>query len=277
MNNSQYPTVRLRPKDPARAIRFGAPWVFADTLVMDRRTRAIPPGSMVVLEDAERATLGLGAFNAGSKIAVRLMDTDPAAVIDQAWLTARLARALSLREHLFDAPFYRLVHAEADGLPGVIIDRFGDTLVIQPNAAWAEAMISDLAAVAIQMTGAANVYKNASGRARALDGLDETSLLLSGAVDGPIDQSTRPLTPPFSASKNQRRKQLASLARHSKLSPSSVEKESTLSRSHTTSSIANFRRPHIPSGEISTNCSRAFVRRSRNESLHFQARITQEV
>ena len=54
------------------------------------------------------------------------------------WLAARLAAALALRERLYDAPFYRLVHAEGDGLPGVVIDRFGDVAVIQPNAAWAE-------------------------------------------------------------------------------------------------------------------------------------------
>ena len=73
-----------------------------------------------------------------------MMDPDPAAVIDGAWIEARLARALALRERLFDAPFYRLVHAEADGLPGVVIDRMGDTAVVQPNAAWSEAMLGPL-------------------------------------------------------------------------------------------------------------------------------------
>ena len=54
-------------------------------------------------------------------------------------------RALALRERLYDKPFYRLIHAEADGLPGTIIDRFGDAAVIQPNAAWADRMIGELA------------------------------------------------------------------------------------------------------------------------------------
>ena len=99
---------------------------------------------MVELQDAERRPLGAAAFNAGSKIAVRLLDADPAAAIDADWFAARLARALALREALFDAPFYRLVHAEADGLPGVVIDRFGDAAVVQPNAAWAEARLPAL-------------------------------------------------------------------------------------------------------------------------------------
>ena len=66
--------------------------------------------------------------------------------MDAAWFAARLARALALREALFDAPFYRLVHAEADGLPGVIVDRFGDAAAVQPNAAWAEARLDALVA-----------------------------------------------------------------------------------------------------------------------------------
>ena len=138
MTDETLPTVRLRPKANARAIRHGFPWVYADELVTDRRTKALAPGSLVRLEDAERAPLGVATVNPNSKIIARMLDADPAAVIDRGWLAARLARALALRETLFAAPFYRLVHAEADGLPGVVIDRFGDAAVIQPNAAWAD-------------------------------------------------------------------------------------------------------------------------------------------
>ena len=109
--------------------------------MLDRRTRGIAAGTVVELEDAERRPLGAAAFNAGSKIAVRMLDPDPAAEIGRDWFAARLARALALRETLFDAPFYRLAHAEADGLPGVVIDRFGDAAVVQPNAAWADARL----------------------------------------------------------------------------------------------------------------------------------------
>ncbi len=102
------------------------------------------------------------------------------------WIAARISRALALRERLFDAPFYRLVHAEADGLPGVIIDRFGDAAVIQPNAAWAEAMIGDLAGALAEVTGVTAIVKNATGRARGLEGLAEETVLLQGAIDAPL-------------------------------------------------------------------------------------------
>ncbi len=184
MMPSPLPVIRLKPKISPRGVRRGVPWVYDNELVTDRRTKAIAPGSVALLEDAERAPLALVAVNPASRIMARVLDLDPSQTIDRAWLTARLSRALALRERLFDAPFYRLIHAEADGLPGVIIDRFGDTCVIQPNAAWADVLLDDLAAALVEVTGAANVLKNASGRARGLEGLDEASAVLIGAAPG---------------------------------------------------------------------------------------------
>ena len=181
-----YPVVRLRPKAEARAIRHGFPWVYADELVTDRRTQGLPAGTLAVLEDAERRALGLVTVNVKSRIIARMLDRNPDAVVDQAWFAARLARALDLRARLFDQPFYRLVHAEADGLPGVVIDRFGDAAVIQPNAAWAEAYLPALAAALAEVTGVSTILKNGSGRARTLEGLAEETVLLSGAIDQPI-------------------------------------------------------------------------------------------
>ncbi|WP_417807522.1 RSP_2647 family RNA methyltransferase [Thioclava sp.] len=181
------PVIRLRPKAEVRAIRHGFPWVFADELVVDRRTKAIVPGTIATLEDAERVPLGTVTVNPNSKIIARMLDRDPEAQIDRAWIAARLERALAMRARLFDQPFYRLVHAEADGLPGVIIDRFGDAAVIQPNAAWSEVMIEDLAAALCDVTGVKNVLKNASGRARTLEGLSEETVLLRGSLEAPIE------------------------------------------------------------------------------------------
>ena len=141
MQPSPYPIVRLKPKADARKIRHGSPWVFASEVVTDRRTKKLTPGTIAVLQDGERRDLGVVAVNPGSKIIARMLDRDPTAMIDRGWLEVRLRRALELRQRLYDAPFYRLVHAEADGLPGVVIDRFGDTAVVQPNAAWAEGVL----------------------------------------------------------------------------------------------------------------------------------------
>ena len=181
-----HPTVRLKPRTEARAIRHGFPWVYADELVTDRRTQNLTPGALAILEDSDRRVVGLVTINTKSKIIGRMLDRDADAVIDQAWFAARLQRALDLRARLYDKPFYRLVHAEADGLPGIVIDRFGDTAVVQPNAAWAELHLDTLVAALMQVTGVTTVVKNGTGRSRGLEGMKEETVVVAGAVDGPI-------------------------------------------------------------------------------------------
>ncbi|WP_420325260.1 RSP_2647 family RNA methyltransferase [Mameliella sp.] len=176
------PVLRLKPKANARAIRRGAPWVFDNELVMDRRSKALAPGSIATLEDGDRKPLATVAVNPGSRIVARVLDRDATAVVDREWLAERLRKALSLREAVYDAPFYRLVHAEGDGLPGLVIDRFGDTCVMQPNAAWAETHLDALTEALVDVTGVTNVLKNAAGRGRALEGLDDVDAVLRGTA-----------------------------------------------------------------------------------------------
>ncbi|MEE3070962.1 MAG: class I SAM-dependent rRNA methyltransferase [Pseudomonadota bacterium] len=179
---TDYPTIRMKPKAEARAIRHGFPWVYDNELVTDRRTRGIEAGALAILEDAERRPIALVTVNAGSRIMARVIDRQLDAVVDQSWFEARLTHALAHRERLFDQPYYRLVHAEADGLPGVVIDRFGDVAVVQPNAAWAEVRFDMLAAALVKVTGVSTVIKNGTGRARSLEGLDEETVVAIGAA-----------------------------------------------------------------------------------------------
>jgi 23S rRNA (cytosine1962-C5)-methyltransferase len=181
------PVVRLLPKANARAIRQGFPWVYANEMVVDRRTKGLAPGSLAILEDAERQVMGIVAVNPLSKIFCRMLDQNAEAHVTENWFAFHIARALKLREQLYDAPFYRLIHAEADGLPGVVIDRFGDTAVIQPNAAWADVHLDALTEALVEQTGIRHVLKNAAGRTRTLEGLDDASTVLRGDTPaGPI-------------------------------------------------------------------------------------------
>ena len=181
------PVVRLLPKANARAIRHGFPWVYANELVTDRRTKALAPGTIARLEASDRQAMGVVAMNSNSKIIARMLDQNADAVIDQAWFEAQITRALALRTLIYDDPYYRLIHAEADGLPGVIIDRFGDTCVVQANAAWADVHLEPLCAALVAVTGVSTVLKNAAGRTRTLEGLDDVSAVLVGnAPEAPI-------------------------------------------------------------------------------------------
>ena len=188
---SSLPIVRLMPKADARAIRFGFPWVYSNDLVTDRRTKAIEAGAIAELQDAERQPLGLVAMNPGSRIIARMLDRDTSSVIDQAWIAARLKEALDHRERVFAEPFYRLVHAEADGFPGVVIDRFGDTVVMQPNAAWADRLVPEFTAALQEVVGIKTVIMNGSGRARGLEGLPEEMKVVAG------DAPTAPIPVPM--------------------------------------------------------------------------------
>lgn len=178
--------LRLKPKCGGRFFA-GAPWVYANEVVLDRRTKALPPGEIATLVDADRRPVATVATNVTSRIAARRLSSDPEAEIDGAWLEARLSRALALRERLFDAPFYRLAHAEADGLPGLVIDRYGDVLVLQPNAAWLDRRRTQLLAALERVLSPEAIIWSAASRARSLEGLPEEVRLLKGAVDGPIE------------------------------------------------------------------------------------------
>ena len=183
---SDLPTIRLKPKAEARAIRHGFPWVYDNEVVTDRRTRALAPGTLAVLVDDGHQPLGVVCENPASRIFARVQDRDATAQVDGDWIAARLARALDLRARLYAAPFYRLVHAEGDGFPGLVIDRFGDAAVIQPNTAWADRHFDLIADALQQVTGVATIVRNGSGRARVLEGLAQETSLHCGALDGPV-------------------------------------------------------------------------------------------
>ena len=187
MEQSPYPVVRLNPKGDARAIRHGFPWVYANEVVTDRRTKGLTAGTIAILEDAERRPMGLVAVNPNSKIFCRMLSRDVDVPVDAAWFERMIGAALQHRETLYAEPNYRLVHAEADGMPGVIIDRFGDVAVVQPNAAWADVMIEMLVDALVKVTGVGTVIMNGTGRARSLEGLEERTDVLRGqAPTAPI-------------------------------------------------------------------------------------------
>jgi 23S rRNA (cytosine1962-C5)-methyltransferase len=125
-------------------------------------------------------------FNPHTLLAARLLDRDAARPIGRRFFVRRLERALRLRERLYDKPYYRLIHAEADGLPGLVIDRFGEVLVVQANAAGMdrlEPMILD--GLHSVVRPAAVVLRNDSP-ARSLEGLELETRVALGEVVGPV-------------------------------------------------------------------------------------------
>src|SRR5437763_14511350 len=128
------PSVTLLPGGHRRA-EAGHPWIYSNEIAMDAAAKAVAPGALVTVRRSDERPLGVAMFNPHTLLAARLLDRDAARPIGKRFFLRHLERALRLRERLYRAPYYRLVHAEADGLPGLIIDRFGGVLAVQANAA----------------------------------------------------------------------------------------------------------------------------------------------
>lgn len=166
-----HPLIKLRPKE-GRRLRAGAPWVFSNEIVMDAAAKALAPGSVVNVQGDDGIAFGTGYFNAASLIAVRLLDPKPDAKIDAAFFTIALQRALARREALYDAPYYRLVHAEGDGLPGLAVDRFGDLCSVQVTTAGMEKLTPVLLEALDAVVAPKTVVLRNDTPSRALEGLD---------------------------------------------------------------------------------------------------------
>jgi 23S rRNA (cytosine1962-C5)-methyltransferase len=170
-----------------RRAEGGHPWIYSNEVRMDGEAKALAPGSLITLRRADDSPLGVALFNPDTLLAARLLDRDATRPIGRRFLARRIGRALKLRQRLFDLPFYRLVHAEADGLPGLVIDRFGAVLVVQSNAAGMarlETVVLD--ALGELLSPEAIVLRNDSP-ARGLEGLASEVRVASGRLDGPAE------------------------------------------------------------------------------------------
>ena len=169
---SKHKTIKLKPKEGRRA-RAGAPWIFSNEIQMDGAAKTLAPGSVVNVLFDDGQPLGTGYFNPKSLIGVRLLDPALDTVIGTGFFVRRIERALKIREAVYTRPFYRLAHAEGDGLPGLTLDRFGDTVVAQITTAGMEALIEPLLAALEKTIAPAHVILRGDAPSRALEGLGE--------------------------------------------------------------------------------------------------------
>jgi 23S rRNA (cytosine1962-C5)-methyltransferase len=156
----------------ARRARVGSPWIFSNEIRMDAAAKALTPGSVVNVRGEDGRAFGTGYFNPRSLIAVRLLADACDVAIDADFFAARIGRALALREQLYDAPFYRLVHAEGDGLPGLVIDRFDDVLTLQAGTAGIERQLDAILAALDALLKPKTVILRNDAPGRALEGLE---------------------------------------------------------------------------------------------------------
>jgi 23S rRNA (cytosine1962-C5)-methyltransferase len=174
-------------KGRSRRFRAGHPWVFSNEIEMNAEAKALPPGTLVTLMDAGDEKLGSATFNPHSLIAARMLSRRWDQPIDAGFLVSRLRAAMALRDTFFPTPHYRLIHSEADGLPGLVVDRYGDVLAVQVNSAGMERLTPLLLeALSEALAPRAILLKNDSP-VRGLEGLPLEQKVALGAIDGPVE------------------------------------------------------------------------------------------
>ena len=173
MTSNNLPVLVLKRNEERRLIA-GHLWVYSNE-VDTRKTplSGFEPGTLAVIQSAVGKTLGSGYVNPHSLICARLLTRRPRTVIDAAFFERRLRSALQLRDSLFEHSNYRLVYGESDGLPGLVIDRYGDVLVVQITTAGMEAVREVLLDVLNRVLAPSGILLRNDTPVRALEGLSQ--------------------------------------------------------------------------------------------------------
>lgn len=182
----EYPALCLKKGEDAR-LRAGHAWVFSNEVDVKRTPlTGFRPGDPAVVLDHAGKAIGIAYVNPNALICARLVARGLRHPLDRSLVVHRLNVALGLRERLYDRPYYRLVFGESDGLPGLVLDRFGDVVVGQVATAGMEAL-KDAVAEAVRkvIKPACLVWKN-TGSVRAMEDLPEYTEVAFGELPAEV-------------------------------------------------------------------------------------------
>ncbi|MGB0682691.1 MAG: class I SAM-dependent rRNA methyltransferase [Magnetovibrionaceae bacterium] len=180
------PAIFLHPGRDKR-LAAGHPWAYANEVKMSPEAKAIPPGSLVRLHRVDGKPLGIGTFNAHALICFRRFDESR--MVDVELVRERLVIAAAWRDRLFDQPFYRLIHGEADGLPGLVIDRFDDVFVLQSGTRGMDGLTPLVVEALVDAFSPRAIVARNDGQGRRTEQLDSRVEILAGSIDGPLGLS----------------------------------------------------------------------------------------
>jgi 23S rRNA (cytosine1962-C5)-methyltransferase len=184
MTELPYPTLRLR-RNADKRVRRGHVWIFSNEL--ENGFQELPPGTLVHVRDDKGHTVGTGTLNPHSLIAARLF-TRMEEAIDRDFLISRADAALKLRSLLLiDTSSCRVVFSESDGLPGLILDKFGDVLVYQSLTAGMEKLMPHLLEWMQERFSPRAIVGANDSQARVLEGLPQVRGCVIGSLDGIVE------------------------------------------------------------------------------------------
>lgn len=180
----QYPALYLKRGEEAR-LRAGHLWVYSNEVDVARSPlSAFEPGEVCAIVDHRGKPLGVGYVNPNSLIAARLVSRGLEHALDRSLIVHRLNVALALRERLYAEPYYRLVFGESDGLPGLVLDRFGDVVVGQIATAGMERLKDEIAAAVVKVLKPRQLWWKNDAAIRTMEHLPEYADLGHGEYGG---------------------------------------------------------------------------------------------
>jgi len=160
-------------KGAEKRLKQGHLWIYSNEVnVKATPLKSFASGEQVVVKDHNGREMGVAFMSPSSLICGRLISRDPKQVMDQSLLVHRLKIALSLRELAFDGPYYRLVFGDSDAIPGLVVDRFGDILVVQISSAGMEMLKDELLAALEKVCKPKTILFKNNGKMRAPEELE---------------------------------------------------------------------------------------------------------
>ena len=178
-------SLRLQP-DAERRLRLGHAWIYANEFEGKLGALGLTPGECVEIVSAKSISLGVAYVNPNVLIAGRLLGT-PANGFDlRTWLGTRIASALALRLRLGISEFGRLVFGESDGLPGLVVDRYGPVLCAQLGTCGMDALQDELRLILQGLPGIESLIWRNDAAGRELEGLPRENVVAFGDVQEPI-------------------------------------------------------------------------------------------
>lgn len=179
-------SVRLK-KNEERRIKQGHMWVFSNEIdTKATPLKAFEAGQQVIVEASNGKALGMGYINPKTLICVRMLSRSPKLEMNMKFLKRRIQAAQALRELSFDAPYYRLVFGDSDGLPGLVIDRFGDVFSVQITTAGMEVVKDDIIQVLDNLYHPTAIMMRNDTKSRELEGLPLYEEVALGALPDEI-------------------------------------------------------------------------------------------
>jgi 23S rRNA (cytosine1962-C5)-methyltransferase len=190
---TSFPLIRLH-QQKHRRVQGGHPWVYSNEVIMDGAAKDLPRGTLVTFQSHDKKFLGIGSFNANCLIAGRIFTAHRVEKIGEDWLAKRIEAALALRQQLITEPFYRLIHAEADGLPGLVVDRFDDALCVQVNSAGMDMLWNELEKALRRVLKPRHIILRNDSFTREIEGLPRETRMSGEDICSPVPVRENGLT-----------------------------------------------------------------------------------